>query len=70
MEMYVLEIVTLKGEVRTYSKSNKADGGMFAGCCGYVDGNVAYENLVTSVVVYNNEKEEHYFSSAGVLSGL
>ena len=55
-----------KGEVRTYSKSNKADGGMFAGCCGYVDGNVAYENLVTSVVVYNNEKEEHYFSSAGV----
>ena len=51
-----------EGEVRTYSKSNDVDGGMFAGCCGVIYGNSSYENLVTSIVVYNNEKEEHYFS--------
>ena len=48
------------------AKMNKMspDGGMFAGNCGVVHGTSIYENLVTSVVVYNNGVRENYFNKA------
>ena len=58
-----------EGTVNTSSKSNKCDGGMFAGNSGVIRGSAIFENLVTSVVVTNNGIIENYFNQGEGIGG-
>ncbi len=53
-----------EGTLNARLSQQSPDGGMFAGNCGSVYDNSTYENLVSSVIVYNNGVRENYFNKA------